>query len=273
MTIASISRRLFSASLAAWLIMLAPAAAQSPPLADTGDLPRRSAIRFLTDSEFPPFHYYDEDGALTGFDVDMARAICLELSATCDIKVRPWEDLLPALRRGEGDAVIASQVITPQALAQVDFTDPYYHTAAWFAGLRGGAKIEATPEGIEGKRIGVVKGTAHEAYLRTFFRGSTIQAFETAELAREALSARKVDLIFDDGISLVFWLNGTLSKECCEFKGGPFFDPKFFGDGVAIAVPKNDSQLKGLINRALKRVRETGRYEELLLRYFPSRLY
>lgn len=273
MPIVSITRRLVCASLIVWLASCLPAAGQSEQAPASGDLPRRAAIRFLTDSEFPPFHYYDEDGVLTGFDVDMARAVCLELSATCDIKVRVWEDLLPALRRGEADAVIASHTITPQALAQVDFTDRYYHAAAWFAGLRGSAKIEITPEGIEGKRIGVVKGTAHEAYLRTFFRGSAIQAFESVELARDALVARKLDLIFDDGISLVFWLNGTLSKECCEFKGGPFFDAKFFGDGIAIAVPKTDAQLKGLINRALKRVRESGRYEELLLRYFPSRLY
>jgi polar amino acid transport system substrate-binding protein len=274
MPTASITRRLVCASITLWLASCALAAAQSEQEpGDAGNLPRRAAIRFLTDSEFPPFHYYDEDGVLTGFDIDMARAICLELSATCDIKVRAWDDLVPALRRGEADAVIASNAITPQALALVDFTDRYYHAAAWFAGLRGGGRIDITPEGLEGKKIAVVKGTSHEAYLRTFFRNSSVQAFDSVESARDALTTRAVDLLFDDGISLVFWLNGTLSKECCEFKGGPFSDPKFFGDGIAIAVPKTDPQLKGLINRALKRVRETGRYEELLLRYFPSRLY
>jgi polar amino acid transport system substrate-binding protein len=238
-----------------------------------GDAPRRTVVRFLTDSEFPPFHYYDEDGVLTGFDIDMARAICLELSATCDIQVRPWEDLLPALKRGEGDAVIASLSITPQALNQADFTDRYYYTPAWLAGLRSTGKIDPTPENLEGKRIGVAKASAQEAYLRTYFRQASIMAFDTPELAREALAAGKVDLVFDDGIGLVFWINGTASRECCELKGGPFFDPKFFGDGIGIAVSKSDAQLKGLINRALKRVRESGRYDELLLRYFPNRLY
>ena len=45
------------------------------------------------------------------------------------------------------------------------------------------------------------------------------------------------------------------------------------GDGVGIAVSKSDGTLKALINQALRRVRETGRYEELLLRYFPNRPY
>jgi polar amino acid transport system substrate-binding protein len=84
---------------------------------------------------------------------------------------------------------------------------------------------------------------------------------------------RAADLVFDDGIGLIFWINGTLSKECCEMAGGPFYDPKYFGDGIGIAVAQSDGTLKALINQALRRVRETGRYEELLLRYFPSRLY
>jgi polar amino acid transport system substrate-binding protein len=235
--------------------------------------PRRVAIRFLTESDYPPFNYLDEDNVLTGFNVDMARAICLELSAACDIQVRPWRELLPALRRGEADAVIASHAASPSALKIVDFTDRYYHTPARFAGKRGGARLEVTPEGLEGKRIAVAKGTAHEAYLRAFFRFSAIRAFETPELARDALVSGAVDLLFDDGISLVFWLNGTASKACCEFKGGAFAEPKYFGDGVGIAIKRDDNQLKSLINSALKRIRENGRYEELVLRYFPLRAF
>ena len=76
----------------------------APPAAEPGEpqqIPRRVAIRFLTDSDYPPFNYYDEDNVLTGFNVDIARAVCLELAAACDIQVRPWPELLTALRRGE----------------------------------------------------------------------------------------------------------------------------------------------------------------------------
>lgn len=236
-------------------------------------LPRRVAIRFLTDSDYPPFNYFDEDNVLTGFNVDVARAVCLELAAACDIQVRPWPELLPALQKGETDAVIASHAISTNALKFVDFTDRYYHTPARFAGKRSAGRIDATPEGLEGKKIAVAKGTAHEAYLRAFFRDSSIRAFDTPELARDALITGATDLLFDDGISLAFWLNGTASKACCEFKGGPFGEPKYFGDGVAIAVSRDDPQLKTLINAALRRLRESGRYEELVLRYFPLRAF
>jgi polar amino acid transport system substrate-binding protein len=248
----------------------------APAAADPGEaqqLPRRVAIRFLTEGDYPPFNYFDEDNVLIGFNVDIARAVCLELAAACDIQVRPWSEMIPALRRGETDAVIASHAISASLLKAVDFTDRYYYTPARFAGKRAAGQLDVTPEGLEGKKIAVTKGTAHEAYLRTFFRDSSIRAFETPQLARDALTSDAVDLLFEDGVGLVFWLNGTASKACCEFKGGPFGEPKYFGDGVGIAVNREDSQLKGLLNAALKRLRETGRYEELLLRYFPLRAF
>jgi polar amino acid transport system substrate-binding protein len=263
-------------SLLAVVALVPPLAAQAPaPEPETAERepPRRVAIRFLTDSDFPPFNYFDEDNVLTGFNVDVARAICLELDAACDIQVRPWAALLPALAKGEAEAVIASHSATPNALRVADFTDRYYFTPARFAGKRAMARLDATPEGLEGMRIAVAKGTAHEAYLRAFFRDSTIRAFESVELARDALTTGAADLLFDDGISLAFWLNGTASKACCEFKGGPFAEPKYFGDGIGIAVKRDDAQLKTMINSALKRMRESGRYEELLLRYFPLRVF
>ena len=268
--------RVISIFFGAWLVCgigpLLPVAAQAPQTGP-GEPPKRVAIRFLTESDFPPFNYIDEDNALTGFNVDIARAICLDLNAACDIQVRPWADLLPALTRGEADAVIASHTANPGLLKRVDFSEPYYFTPARFTAKRTLPQLDVTPEGLEGMRIGVAKRTAHEAYLRAFFRDSSIRTYETPELARDALITGTIDLLFDDGVSLAFWLNGTASKACCELRGGPFAEPKYFGDGIGIAVKREDTQLKGLIDTALRRIRQSGRYEELLLRYFPLRVF
>jgi len=265
-----------SATLAAVSASLDQAPGQAPgqaPTADSESGARRTTLRVLTDSDFPPFNYYEEDNTLTGFNVDIARAICIEMAVVCDIRVRPWNELLPALQKGEADAVIASHKLSPNALLGIDFTDRYYHTPGRFVGKRTLPRLEITPEGLENKRIAVTKGTAHEAYVRAFFRDSTIRAYETPELARDAVLTGAAEVLFDDGISLAFWLNGTASKACCEFKGGPFAEPKYFGDGIGIAVSRADGQLKGQINAALRKLRENGRYEETVLRYFPLRAF
>ncbi len=258
--------------------VMQPAIAQTPPQTEAQgqtaeDSTRRLVLRFLTDGDFPPFNYYDEEGVISGFNVDLARAICLEASVACDVQVRPWDELMIALNRGDADAVIAGHSISSRLLRSVDFTDRYFHTPARFAGRRDAEQYEITPEGLDGRRIAVAKGTAHEAYLRAFFRYSSIQVFDTPEAAREALANSKVDVVFDDGIGLGFWVGGTASRECCALKGGAFHEAKFFGDGLAIAVSKRDPALKALLNRSLQRVRASGRFEELVLRYFPNRVY
>ena len=233
----------------------------------------RPALRILTDNDFPPFNFVDEEGVLTGFNVDLARAICLETNAACDVQAKPWEQLLTALQRGDADAVLAGYAISSRTLRQVDFTDRYFHTPARFVARRDGGDFEATPDGLDGKKIGVAKDSAHEAFVRAFFRDSRIEVFASPDLARDALVAAKIDAILDDGISLSFWLGGTSSRDCCAFRGGPFFEPKYFGDGMAIAIAKGDPDLRRTLNAALKRVRASGRYEELVQRYFPNRVY
>lgn len=243
----------------------APAANEAPQ--------RRLVIRFLTTDDFPPFNYYDDEGILTGLNVDLARAICLEVGAACDIKVRPWDELMLAMKRGDADAVIAAHTVGAQTAADIDFTDRYFQTPGRFAALATTEAGEINPDELYGKRIGVAKGTTHEAYLRAFFRDSRIEAFENVELARDALQQSKVDYVFDDAVSLSFWLKGTLARACCEFRGGSFLEPKYFGDGLAIAVGRNDPRLKAEINDALKKIRRTGRFEEIVTRYFPLGIY
>lgn len=246
---------------------------EAPQQKAEAPLQKRVVIRFLTDSDFPPFNFADEDGVLTGLNVDLARAICLELQTSCDIKIRAWNDLFKGLQADEADAVIAGHRVTAQALANVSFTDRYFHTPGRFAGRKDTPATDITPSGLDGKRIAVARGSAHEAYLKAFFKTSPLMPFENATLAREAFAAGQADYIFDDGISLAFWLNGTLSRQCCEMKGGPFLEPKFFGDGIAIAVRRSDPEMRALLNDALKRVRSSGRFEELVQRYFPVRIY
>ncbi|WP_141701415.1 transporter substrate-binding domain-containing protein [Methyloceanibacter marginalis] len=89
---------------------------QGDALRPKPDMKGIETIRFITDSDYPPFHYYDEVGALTGFNVDLAQAICEVLEVECQIKATNWNDLIPTLDRGEADAAIASIRITAEAL-------------------------------------------------------------------------------------------------------------------------------------------------------------
>ena len=237
------------------------------------DLGRLSLIRFMTEVDYPPFDYAGPDGNPVGFNVDLARAVCEELHVTCTVQMRRFDTLFDALNDNRGDAAIASISVTPESRARADFSDPYYRPVARFA-VRNDAKMdEVRPERIEGKKIAVVAGTAHEQYLRTLFTEAEVRAYPTADAAREALKRGEVDLLFGDGFGLAFWLNGTDSGGCCTFAGGPFVESRYFGEGVGVAVKRGNDTLRLAINWALFRLWEKGRFTDIWLRYFPINPY
>jgi polar amino acid transport system substrate-binding protein len=235
------------------------------------DLSRLQTIRFLTETDYPPFDYAGPDGNPVGFNVDLARLLCDEIKATCTIQARRFDLLLDALNdsRNGGDAVIASIAPTADARRRADFTDPYYRTPARFVARIDSGIGDVLPELVEGKKIAVVAGTAHEAYLKEMFTEAEVRSYPNPEAARAALRNKEVDLLFGDGIALAFWLNGTDSGGCCAFRGGPFLESRFFGEGIGIAVKRGNDLLRQALNWALFRQWEKGSFTDLWLRYFP----
>jgi len=151
------------------------------------DLSRLTIIRFLTETDYPPFNYAGPDGNPVGFNVDLARMICEEIRVQCTIQMRRFDTLISALNSNNGDAIIASIAQTPEMRARLDFSDPYYRTPARFVALRNSPIEDVRPEALEGKKIAVVAGTAHEAYLKTLFTEAELRPFPDADAARFAL--------------------------------------------------------------------------------------
>ena len=280
-------RVLLSAVVALNLVILAPSvlgaeADQVGTIPNFWDPKRRverppagavQAIRFVTTDDFPPFNFLDVNGRLTGFNVDLARAICAELSIRCTIQARPFDDLATSLKAKTADAAIAGIAITAESRADLDFSDTYLRSPARFVVRRDGAPLEVTTEGLKGKTLAVVARTAHEAYLAAFFPEVGRKLYPSAEAAREALKSGAADAHFGDGLQLSFWLQSAPAANCCTFAGGPYLESRFFGEGFAIAVPRGAADLKRALNAALKSIHDKGIYDELYLRYFPVGFY
>jgi polar amino acid transport system substrate-binding protein len=238
---------------------------------DAARLPK--TLRFVTADDYPPFNFTGANDALSGFNVDLARAICDELGASCTIAAEPFDQIVGAVEQGRADAAIAGVAATPASRTVLDFSERYLGTPARFVGRSGAGPADATPEIVASKRVGVVGRTAHEAYLRSFFNEAAIRTYADLKGAQEALRKGEVDLVFGDGITLAIWLNGTDSGACCAFVGGPFTESRFFGDGFAVAVRAGNDGLRHAIDYALQRIWEKGVYTDLYLRWFPVSFY
>ncbi len=240
---------------------------------NTPDVSNLRQLRFITDNDYPPFNYLDESGNLVGFNVELAKAICAELKVRCSVQALVWERMIAAIENDAADAIIASLAITRKNRRKVAFSRQYYQTPARFVTRKTDGFKDITPEMLSGKRIGVAKNTSHEAYLKAFFTDATIKSFESPDTARQALMEGQIDAVFGDGVSLMFWLNGIASNQCCKYVGGPFTESRFFGEGVGIAVKKKNKQLLEIINHGLDRVQKSGKYQELFRTFFPMSFY
>lgn len=239
---------------------------------DVSDIPR---LRFLTTTDFPPFNFIDRNKRLTGFNVDLARAICHELGMIkrCQIQALPWGELEAALKKGEGELVLAGTAISEESRKKYNFSRPYFHIPGRFVTLQDGGLREPVYDNLFKKMTGVVAGSAHEAYFSKVFGERKFTPFPSRTDALEALQKGEVDAVFSDGLSLVFWLASATSKNCCRFVDGPFLSEKYFGKGMAVAMPKGNEKLKAAMDFALKSINDKGLFTELYLRYFPIGMF
>jgi polar amino acid transport system substrate-binding protein len=239
------------------------------------DLAELSRLRFLTTTDFPPFNYLDSAGRISGFHVDLARAICAELGIAdkCQIQALPWNELEPALAKGEGEAIIAGLAATPEARKRLLFSRTYLRFTARFVTTSAKALNEPLFASVKGKRVGVVAGSVHERLLRDVFANVQVVTFKDEKALLADVKAGKLDLAFGDGMRLAFWLAGPEAANCCRFSGGPYLAPDYLGTGLMLAAAPGNEKLIAAFDAALQQISSKGVFSELYLRYFPLSFY
>ncbi|MEO6012462.1 MAG: transporter substrate-binding domain-containing protein, partial [Devosia sp.] len=228
------------------------------------------SIRFLTTADFPPFNYRDKTGELIGFHIDLARAICADLTITCTIQAWPWEQAGKALEDGQGDALIAGVAMTTETGALYDFTNIYLMLPGRFVMLKDAAG-NFQPAQLAGKSIAVRKGSAHEMFVTRYLPDALVAEYDTEIAALEAVRDKKADAYFGDAMRASFWFNAN--PDCCAFAGLPYFRPDLFGDGLSVAVAPGHDAVRQAIDYSLIRLKKSGVLDELYLRWFPIGFY
>lgn len=228
------------------------------------------SIRFLTTPDFPPFNYRERSGELVGFNVDLARALCADLSIACTIQAWPWAQAQQALQDGQGDALIAGLAMTAENGKTLDFSDIYLMLPGRFVSLQGDAAT-FDPATLDGVPVAVRKGSAHQAFMTRYFPKATLVLFESELLALNAVREGSAKYYFGDAMRASFWLNDNPS--CCAFAGQPYFRPDLFGDGFSVALAPGHDAVREAIDYGLARLKKSGAYDEIYLRWFPVSFY
>ncbi|ABR60429.1 transporter substrate-binding domain-containing protein [Sinorhizobium medicae] len=225
-----------------------------------------------SEGAYPPFNNLESDGTLTGFDIDIAKALCEEMKADCTFVTQEWDGMIPALIAKKFDAIVASMSITEERKQQVDFTNKYYNTPPAIVVPKDSPITEATAAGLSGKVLGAQSSTTHSNYAEAHMKESELKLYPTADEYKLDLANGRIDAAIDDVVVLSEWLK-TEDGACCKLLGTLPIDPVINGEGAGIAVRKGDDALREKLNKAIEAIRANGKYKQINEKYFPFDVY
>ncbi len=152
------------------------------------DILERGTIRFGV-AEFTPWTMKSDSGDLIGFEIDLANKIAKDMGVKAELMLYPWEEIIPALQKGEIDIIAGGMSITPARALQVSFTRP---TAKSGVSLATNVSMTDDIERLEELNsaaitIAVVKGTLAHSVSERFFDKANIKTFTTGAKAGAAV--------------------------------------------------------------------------------------
>ena len=228
-------------------------------------------LRYGLEAEYPPFESRNAAGELEGFDIDLGNAICKAASLKCSWVETSFDALIPGLTAKKYDAINSAMNITEQRRKSIDFTQPIYRIPSQLVG-KSGAGLDATPESLQGKTIGVLQGSIQETYAKEHWekQGVTVVSYKDQNLAWADLLNGRIDA------SLVMSAAGQagfLSKPQGKgfgFIGKPVSDDTILGSGIGFGLRKGDAATKKQLDAAIDKVRADGTIDNLAKKYFPG---
>ncbi len=217
---------------------------------------------------YPPFTFKGADGSWTGFELELAYAICAEMEQPCAEVPVAWSGIIPALNAGKIDMIFGSMSITAERDRVIDFSKPYYYTSGAFIAAE--SLDLAGLDDLGGKILGVQGATTHASFARQELqpKGVSVQIYDQQDQANRDLVAGRVDVILADEIAMTAFVESPdAAGYAIKFKA-----PRHpaFGDGVGVGLREGEPDLHAAVNAAIDTLIGNGGCAALSNKYFGT---
>jgi polar amino acid transport system substrate-binding protein/glutamate/aspartate transport system substrate-binding protein len=243
----------------------APALAQSPTL---DKINQSGTLVIGTRTGSPPFAFVNKDNQWVGFSIDLVeQAILPALSKKLgkEIKLEKKESTpptrIPLLTSNAVDLIAGTMTDTRARRDSVDFSLTFFVTGAQFL-VKKGSPIKGI-QTIAGKRIAAQQGSTNARIIRERVPNAQLREFPDQPAAFQALVQGQVDAFTNDGIQLA-GLRTKAPKPDAWVIVGDFYSYEPYG----MAMRKNDSDFRAVVNNGLMEAIESGKYFELYDKWF-----
>jgi len=232
---------------------------------------KSGALTIGTRTGSPPFAFVNKNNEWVGFSIDLVEQTILPgLSKKLgkQIKLEKKESApatrIPLLTSNAVDLIAETMTDTQSRREQVDFSLTFFVTGAQFL-VRKGSPIKGI-QNIAGKRIAAQQGSTNARIIREKVANARLVEFQDQPAAFQALSQRQVDAYTNDGIQLA-GLKAKAPKPDDWAVIGDFFSYEPYG----MAMRKNDSDFRQVVNVGLMDAIATGRYLEIYEKWFGAK--
>ena len=213
-------------------------------------------LRVGLNAVFAPFEY-KENGQVVGFDVDLINEIAKDLNYETEIIDQSFDGLIPSLKAGKIDVIVSGMTATEDRKKSVDFTDDYFVSKQLYIRKKGNNSVTAST--LKGKKIGVLLGSIQEIAARKI-DGAVVVPNKSIVNTILDLKTGKVDALIMDNVVAIEYMKKNPEME--------IFDEKADKEGMAMAFDKGKNpELIQKVNAELKKLKENGKYDELLKKY------
>ncbi len=215
----------------------------------------------------PPFAYINKQNEWVGFSIDLARLVHKNIekklgkSIKFELKESAPATRIPLLSSGAVDLISGTMTDTRPRRDSVDFSITFFVTGAQFM-VKEGSPIKGIQD-IAGKRVGAQQASTNERIIRERVPQAQLVLFPDQPAGFTALVQGRVDTYTNDGIQLA----GLKVKapNPAEWKiVGDFYSYEPYG----MAMRKNDSDFRAVVNNALMEAIEGGEYFKLYDKWF-----
>lgn len=252
----------------------------------------RKVIRIATEGAFPPWNAVDTSGKPFGFDIDVGKALCKQAKLICEFVTQEWDGIIPGLRVGKFDAVMAGMSITQKRKQVIAFSEPYALTSNYFV-MRKAVEmpmldskekldlsvetqtnknlLDALKNNLAGKTIGVQGSTNAEAFVRSYLGDSVqIRTYDKQDNLTLDLLAGRIDGGLADYSVWKVFLDSKEGVSTALY--GPRISGGLFGPGVGIGLRKDETTLANAFNKAISELTADGTLRAISLKWFGADL-
>ncbi len=213
-----------------------------------------------TNAAFPPYEFTDDAGNVVGIDAEIAQAVADKLGKKLIIKDMDFDSLLTAVQGGSCDIVFAGMTVTDERKQAVNFTQTYA-TGVQVIIVKDGSDIK-TADDLEGKMIGVQKGTTGDIYCTDDYGQENVKQFDNGALAIEALKNGQVDCVVID--------NEPAKNFVKANAGLKILDTEYVSEDYAAAIAKENTELLDAVNKAMDELKADGTIDKIIKKYIPA---